>query len=39
MGEQLVQDIGLRPMRVGGGDQVGLVDDRSHNMTFKLLSC
>ncbi|HKA11851.1 MAG TPA: NAD(P)-binding domain-containing protein [Candidatus Dormibacteraeota bacterium] len=48
--EQLIQDIGLRPVRVGGGDQVGLVDDllrlwftlasggRGRNMAFKLLS-
>jgi len=48
--EQLIQDIGLRPVRVGGGDQVGLVDDllrlwftlasggSGRNMAFKLLS-
>lgn len=27
MVEQLIQDVGLRPVRVGGADQVGLVDD------------
>ena len=48
--EQLIQNIGLRPVRVGGYDQVGLVDDllhlwftlasggRGRNMAFGLLS-
>lgn len=48
--EQLVQDVGLRPVRVGGADQVGLVDDllrlwftlvsggRRRHLAFKLLT-
>lgn len=48
--EQLIEDVGLRPVRVGGLDQVGLVDavlrlwftlvsgGRGRNMAFKLLS-
>ena len=48
--EQLIEDVGLRPVRVGGADQVGLVDDllrlwftlasggRGRHLAFKLLS-
>ena len=48
--EQLIQDVGMRPVRVGGLDQVGLVDEvlrlwftlasggRGRNLAFKVLS-